>query len=291
VGVIKKYSNDRGGSLAALITFYGFLAVFPLLLLFITIAGLVLGSDTHAEHVIVNSALSEFPVIGDKLGDSIRALHKATPLAFAVSALGLLWGSLGVTNNIQRASAVMWGVPRREQATMPRRILRSLMLLGTIGASVVGSAVLAGISTIGGGRLNTSPAAYWAYTLVGAAAINLGAYALALHILAPAGTKWRSLLPGTLLGGIGWTGLEALGGFLVSHALRHTTELYGFFATVLGLVFWLSLGSQLFVYAGETNVVLAQHLWPRHLNDPPGRAEGAGAGGGEGQVAAASENS
>jgi uncharacterized BrkB/YihY/UPF0761 family membrane protein len=269
VGVIKKYGDDRGGSLSALITFYGFLSVFPLLLLLVTVVGLVVGVNTHAEKQIVNSALSEFPVIGANLGDSIKALHRATPLAFVASFLGLLWGSLGATNNLQRASEVMWGVPRHKEADLLRRVLRSVMLLGTIGAAVVGSAVLAGISTIGGSKASASPATYWIYTLVGAAAINLGAYLLALHILAPGGTRWRTLLPGTLIGGIGWTALETLGGVLVSHTLRHTTQLYGFFATVLGLVFWLSLGSQLFVYAGETNVVLARHLWPRHLDDPP----------------------
>ena len=267
--MIKKYGDDRGGSLAALITFYGFLSVFPLLLLLITVAGLVVGPNSHAENQIVHSALSEFPIIGTNLKDSIRALHRATPLAFIVSALGLFWGSLGVTNHIQRASETVWGIPRHQEAALLRRVQRSLMLLGTISAVVVGSTVLTGISTIGGGKLSAYPAAYWTYTLAGAAMVNLAAYLLALHILAPDGTRWRSLLPGTLVGGLGWTALETLGGVLVSHALRHTSALYGFFATVLGLVFWLSLGSQLFVYASEFNVVLARHLWPRHLDEPP----------------------
>jgi uncharacterized BrkB/YihY/UPF0761 family membrane protein len=269
VAVVKKYGDDRGGSLAALITFYGFLSVFPLLLLFVTIVGLVVGSNTHAQEQIVNSALSEFPVIGQDLGKSIHALHKATPLAFVVSALGLLWGSLGVTNHIQRASAVMWGIPRQKEADLIRRVLRGLLLLGTIGAAVVGSAVLAGVSTIGGGRLSSFPAAYLLVSLLGAGVLNLSAYLFSFHILAPAGTPWKALLPGTLIGGIGWTALEAVGGVLVSHTLRHSTELYGFFAIVLGLIFWLSLGSQLFVYAGEANVVVARHLWPRHIDDPP----------------------
>jgi uncharacterized BrkB/YihY/UPF0761 family membrane protein len=137
--------------------------------------------------------------------------------------------------------------------------------------AVVGSAILAGLSTIGGTSLLSSPAAYWAVTLLGAAAVNLGAYLLALHILAPRGTPWGQLVPGMFIGGIGWTILEAAGGLLVGHALRHSTQLYGFFATVLGLVFWISLGSQLFIYAGEANVVLAKRLWPRHLDDPPPR--------------------
>jgi uncharacterized BrkB/YihY/UPF0761 family membrane protein len=274
VAVVKKRGDDRGGQMSALITFYGFLAVFPLLLLFVTIVGLVVGPRSHLEHEIVHSALSQFPVVGTELGSSIKALHKPSTLAFVASALGLLWGSLGITNTIQRASETMWGVPRRHEASLFKRVGRGLLLLGTIALAVVGSAVLAGLSTVGGSTLSAYPAAYWSYTLLGAGAVNLAAYLLAFRILAPAGTGWRSLLPGTLIGGIGWTGLEILGGLLVSHLLRHTTQLYGFFAIVLGLIFWLSLGSQLFIYASQANVVLARHLWPRHLQDPPAQATG-----------------
>jgi uncharacterized BrkB/YihY/UPF0761 family membrane protein len=274
VAVVKKHGDDRGGQMSALITFYGFLAVFPLLLLFVTIVGVVLGPRSHLEHELVHSALSQFPVVGQELDKSIKALHRPSALAFVVSVLGLLWGSLGITNTIQRASETMWGVPRRHEASLFKRVRRGLLLLGTIALAVVGSAVLAGLSTVGGGTLSAYPAAYWSYTLLGAGAVNLAAYLLAFRILAPAGTGWRSLLPGTLIGGVGWTALEILGGLLISHLLRHTTQLYGFFAIVLGLIFWLSLGSQLFVYASQANVVLTRHLWPRHLDDRPPEAAG-----------------
>jgi uncharacterized BrkB/YihY/UPF0761 family membrane protein len=274
VAVVKKHGDDRGGQMSALITFYGFLAVFPLLLLFITIVGLVVGPRSHLEHELVHSALSQFPVVGQELDKSITALHRPSALAFVASALGLLWGSLGITNTIQRASETMWGVPRRHEASLFKRVRRGFLLLGTIALAVVGSAVLAGLSTVGGGTLSAYPAAYWSYTLLGAGAVNLAAYLLAFRILAPPGTGWRSLLPGTLIGGVGWTALEILGGVLISHLLRHTTQLYGFFAIVLGLIFWLSLGSQLFVYASQANVVLARHLWPRHLDDRPPEATG-----------------
>ena len=123
MAVLKKYGDDRGGSLSALVTFYGFLAVFPLLLLFVTVVGLVLRDYPQAEHHIIHSALAEFPVIGDKLASSISALHKPSPLAFAVSFVGLLWGSLGVTNHLQTASAIMWGVPRHKEAALLPRVL------------------------------------------------------------------------------------------------------------------------------------------------------------------------
>ena len=267
VAVLKKYGDDRGGSLAALLTFYGFLAVFPLLLLLVTIAGIVLGSHSQARERLIHSALAEFPVIGDKLGASITALQRATPLAFVVSAIGLLWGSLGVTNYLQQASATMWDVPRHREPGLVKRVLADCCCSARSPPRSSGARCWPGSRPSGvaprppGGLLGLF--ARWHRV------VNLGAYLLALHILAPAGTRWRTLVPGTVIGGLGWTALVLLGGLLVSHALRHATQLYGFFATVLGLVFWLSLGSQLFIYAGEANVVLARRLWPRHLDDPP----------------------
>ena len=45
--------------------------------------------------------------------------------------------------------------------------------------------------------------------------------------------------------------------------------MYGFFATVLGLLSWLYLGSELTLYAAEVNVVLTRRLWPRSILQPP----------------------
>lgn len=70
---------------------------------------------------------------------------------------------------------------------------------------------------------------------------------------------------------------------LVSHQLRHLSSLYGTFATVLGLIWWLALGSILTVYASEFNVVVTRHLWPRSLRDTRGRAGGGEDGLAEGE--------
>ncbi|HUZ09912.1 MAG TPA: YihY/virulence factor BrkB family protein [Acidimicrobiales bacterium] len=284
VGVIKKYGDDRGGSLSALVTFYGFLAVFPLLLLFVTVVGMIVGPSSPTEKAIVASALSQFPVIGTHLDENIHALSRGNPLAFVVSAVGLLWGSLGITNSVQQASARMWGVPRSQEPGLWARVLRSLMLLGVMGASVVLSSVLAGVSTIGHSLSGGQQALLQGLTLAGAAALNVAAYFVALRILAPPGTPARRLLPGTAFGGLAWTALQAAGGYLIGHQLHRATVLYGFFAIVLGLVFWLNLGSQLFLYSTEVNVVLSRRLWPRSLvGDAAGDAAGKDGDGGGGR--------
>src|SRR5262249_60346664 len=58
-------------------------------------------------------------------------------------------------------------------------------------------------------------------------------------------------------------------GFFVAHQLRHTSPVYGFFAIVLGLLWFLFLGAQVTIYAAELNVVRARRLWPRSLVQPP----------------------
>jgi YihY family inner membrane protein len=275
VGVVKKYGDDRGGSLSAIVTFYGFIAVFPLLLLFVTIVGIVVGRSSSAEERIVGSALSQFPVIGTHLRSNIHALSRGSPLAFAVSALGLLWGSLGITNALQLASARMWAVPRHQEPGLPARVWRGLQILGITAAAVVLSSILAGVSTFGATHLGGPRVVVRVLTIAGAAVLNVGAYLAALRILAPPATPVRRLLPGTLLGGLAWTALQAAGGYLLSHQLHRATELYGFFAIVLGMIFWLNLGSQLFLYSTEVNVVLHRHLWPRGLTDAPAAGDDA----------------
>jgi uncharacterized BrkB/YihY/UPF0761 family membrane protein len=78
----------------------------------------------------------------------------------------------------------------------------------------------------------------------------------------------REVWPGAVVGGLGWTLLQFAGALLVSHQLRHLSNLYGTFATVLGLIWWLALGAMVTVVAAEFNVVLTRRLWPRSFRRP-----------------------
>lgn len=275
MAVVRKYLDDRADALAALVTFYGFLAVFPLLLVFMTLVSLAAGPHTQTEKELVDSALAQFPIVGKQLQQNIRALNRGEPLLFMVSALGFLWGAFGITSWLQRASAAMWGVTHVRPPSLALRALRGLLLLVVLGAAIVLSSVATGASTIGaqffGGNAVIERVGAFTVGLV----VNVAAYLAAFRILDNEGVPTKRLLPGALLGGIGWTVLQALGGYLVGHRLERSSELYGFFAIVLGLVFWLNIGTQLFLFATELNVVHVRHLWPRHLTrlqvpEPPG---------------------
>src|SRR5580693_7126017 len=66
-GVVKKFGDDSAGTLAALIAYYGFLSLFPLLLVLTTVLGLFFAHDTALQDRIIHSAVGQFPIIGKQL--------------------------------------------------------------------------------------------------------------------------------------------------------------------------------------------------------------------------------
>jgi YihY family inner membrane protein len=263
VAVVKKFGDDRGGTLATSLAYSAFVALFPLLLLCVTVLGFVLGHSRSAEDAVLRSALVEFPIVGDQLVRSFRPL-RGSGLALAVGLVGLVWGGFGVTQTAQHAMAEVWNVPGVHRPNFVHRMGRSAAVLGIGGLGLLATSALASVSTFSGrvsaGRL----ALVLASTLLNV--VLLGA---AFRMTTPRTVPSRRLVAGVVAGAVAWTALQALGGWFVGHQLRHTTEVYGFFATVLGLMSWVFLGARTVLYAAEANVVLARRLWPRSIVQPP----------------------
>lgn len=267
--VVRKYSDDRAGSLTAQISHAAFLAIFPMFLVLLTVLGIVLHGNESLQNDIVNSALRQFPVIGSDLERNIKQLSSGNTLALVI---GLVWVFYGCTR-LSRASqvmmAVVWGIGRDELPTFWRWLPRAAGFLLVLGVGFVTGGAVAGLGAFG--RLGPASA------LVGLAlslAVNVlmywGAFVIVVHI-----PKGEHVWPGAVVGGVGWTLLQFAGAQLANHQLRHLSNLYGTFATVLGLIWWVALGALITVYAAEFNVVLVRHLWPRSIR--AGRPEPAGA--------------
>jgi YihY family inner membrane protein len=263
VAVVKKYGDDRGGQLAALVTYYGFLAMFPLLLVFVTVLGYLVHDDPGLRRDLLDTALADFPIVGDELRRNVGALG-GNGLGLVVGLLALVWGSLGVAQVSQHAMAQVWNVPGTSRPGFFPRLARSLLVLVVLGVAVLGTAALTAVVT-----LVPAGAAIPVLSTVLVVVLNVALYWLAFRVLTPAEIPTRALLTGAVVGGIAWTALQAVGGWLVARQLRNTSELYGTFGVVLGLLFFLYLAAEIMVYAAEINVVKARHLFPRSLAPPP----------------------
>jgi YihY family inner membrane protein len=261
-GVIKKFGDDRGSALSALITYYGFLALFPMLLVFYTVMAYVLSPSTQRE--LQTSVLNQFPVIGPQLLQNTDHPLHGNPLALAIGLLTLLWGALGVTQILQHTFQELWNVPGRARPGFVTRLVRSVTLFGALGLGIVATTAVSSLGT----ALNWGPLGSVLAALP-ALAVNLGLFFLMFRILSPSDTASRDLWPGVVFTAVGWQVLQTIGINLVSHQFKHTSQVYGVFGLVLALLSFLYLAAQLTVYGAEINVVRARHSWPRSILQPP----------------------
>jgi YihY family inner membrane protein len=261
--VMGKFRDDHGGALTTVIAYNAFFALFPLLLVVVTVLGFLLGRDSGFQQRLLRSAVAEFPIIGDQVQDNIHGL-RGSGVGLVIGLVAFGWGARGLTQVAQHAMAEIWNIPGRQRPRFWARQVRGLLLLVVFAVGLAATSLLTWVGSYGGKAVAVALA-----NLVAAAAVNVGLFLLAFRVLTPEQIPTRQLLAGAVVAGVAWQVLQAVGGFLVGHYLRHTSQVYGVFAIVLGLLFWLYLGARLTLYAAEVNVVAARQLWPRSLLQPP----------------------
>jgi YihY family inner membrane protein len=261
--VVRKFGDDQAGNLAAVLAYYGFFSLFPLLLVLVTVLGFVLAGHSELQRRILDSALAQFPVIGDQLGKDVGSIT-GSGVALAIGLIGTLWGGLGITQQAQNSMNTVWGVPRSEWPNFWLRLARGLGVLVVLGLGALGATLLSGLGTVSGlqvvGRV---------LPFAGTLLLNLALFLFAFKVLTSLPLPWRQFLPGTVLAGVAWTILQVVGGYYVTHQLKSASQVYGTLALVIGLLSWLYLGAQLFLYSAELNVVVAKRLFPRSMFPPP----------------------
>ena len=246
VAVWKKFGDDQAGNLAALIAYYGFASLFPLLLVFVTVLNIVLAHDPALRDQVLNSAFSHFPVIGTQLkaNASQHTLHGSAP-ALIIGLILTFLGARGVAAAAQNALNTVWGVPLSRRAGFPWSLLKQLGLI-----LAVGIGLLATRCVRAGGRERQrlgrvpprsarSPRPSWSTSGCSGS---------------PSGSPPRDHGPadaaGPVLSAIVWQILQLLGSYLVAHQLP-SSSVYGVFGIVLGLLAWLYLQAQFTLYAVE----------------------------------------
>lgn len=266
IAVLYKFIDDSGGYLASLIAYYGFLSLFPALLLFSTILGFLLRDDPQLQEQLLTSALSQFPVIGPQLGEPRRL--GGGSIGLVVGILGALYGGLGVAQAIQYAMNTAWMVPRNRRPNPIKARARSLLLLTTMGLTVVGTSVLSALGSSGAAYGATFGAGWPVLLTAGAVLINGCVFLLGFRVATVRRLTFRQIAPGALIAALVWQLLQSFGGVYVGHVIKNASATNGVFALVLGLLAFLNVAALAVVLCTEINVVRVDHLYPRALLTP-----------------------
>lgn len=258
--VIKKYGDDQAGQQAALLTYYGFLSLFPLLLVATSVADLLAQHNGHLRTRLLNDATSYFPVVGEQIQQNIHGSHE-TGLALITGLVVAVYGARGIANAVRGVLDTAWGTPRSRRSNFWIGLLRSMSLLFGAGLGLLLTTVLAGYATAALGHS-------FVFRLVPILINAVLLYFICMYtfIVGPSKRrKRRDVRLGAITTVVGLLILQTIGGYLITHELHRTSSAYGQFSLVLVIIFWIYLLAQVFTYAIEINVVHTFQLWPRSL--------------------------
>ena len=268
VAVFKRFGEHDGGRLAATLSYYSFFSVFPLLLVFVTILGLVLRNDEDLRTDLVDGALGQIPVIGSELStaDTIPGSGLVLVLGVATAA----WAGLGAVDALQHSLQVIADVPVRERGNFFVKKLREVAFLVLLAIGLALSTLVANVATL----FDVG----WIGGLGGLlATVVIDAVLLAMMFTVLPVRRWtlRQQLPGVAAGAVLLVALQQLGSFVVRRYIAGASDTYGTFAIVIALLSWFYLMSRVVLMSAELNTVLADGLVPRRLvsSAPPTDAD------------------
>jgi membrane protein len=268
LAITKKYSDDTGGYLAALLTYYGFLSLFPLLLVVVTVLQLWFKNDAHLKNDVTASISNYFPLLGNQLQANVHSMGK-TGLGMAVGLLLTIYGARGAADALRYILNNVWQVPKTRRSGFPANMLQSMAILAAVGVGFMATVAVSSFSSALGHAQWVKIAANVAGFLVAAGTMMVVTrQATARHI------PTRAMVGGVVMAAALIQLLLTFGGLILSHELKNLNSVYGTFALVLGLLFWLYLMAQIVVLSAEIDSVRHLRLWPRGLQlDKPTRAD------------------
>lgn len=245
-----RFNELHGGHLAGAITLAAFLSVFPLLL----VAAATLGFFSVGRPDLTGEVLEALalPTRGDaadfvrKVIDNAEQSRRAASL---VGLAGLLWSGLSLVGALQYAYNATWQVTGRGIKD------KAFGLLWLVGAGVV-FACSFGLTA----AVNFLPGFLAPLQILVALALSIGLFLWASKILPNRDIGWRPLLPGAVLGAVGFEVLKLVGGIYVPRAVASSSALWGSLGIVFAILAWLLIFGRLIVYSSVLNVV----LWERY---------------------------
>lgn len=265
IAIFYKFVDDQGNLLAAMLTYYAFVAIFPLLLLASSIFGFVLQGRPDLQEAALDSALAQFPIIGEELAKPDGLTGSVT--AVVLGSLVALYGALGLGQSVQNVMNTAWGVPRNSRPNPVLMRVRSLVLLGISGFAVL-------TVSVGSALVNTEVVEPWVnetlrWIIVLGTVLVITVVLSSIFRLAGAQVTsfWRAA-PGALFVALGWLGLQYAGTAYAQEVLARASSVNQPFALALGLIGLIFLAAVFGVLGIEVNVVLARKLWPRALLTP-----------------------
>jgi membrane protein len=265
-GVVKRtvseFRRDNLTDLAAALTYYGILAVFPAIIVLVSILGLVGHSATqplieNLGKVAPGTAKSVFTSAIDNLDKS----RGAAGIIFVVGLAGAIWSASSYVAAFMRASNAIYDIEegRPVWKTLPLRVGVTVVMMILLATSSVAVVLTGGLAKqvgnlvgVGSSAVQVWDIAKWPVLVVLVSFMLSILYWAAPNVKHPA---FRWLSPGSILAVAAW--LIASGAFALYVAnFSSYNKTYGALAAVVVFLVWLWISNIAILLGAELNAEL-----------------------------------
>jgi uncharacterized BrkB/YihY/UPF0761 family membrane protein len=253
VDTLDGWRRHLSGRNASVVAFFGFVSIFPLMLAATTILGFVLQDDEELQQRIIDGAVADIPVLGQQLQNDPTSLNGSV-WALVIGLAGALWGATKAFAGLQAALDDVWEVDVDHRASLPVQRAKALLGILIIGGAQIASIALATLVNAAG-----LPNAGRGVLTVANVVANVGALGLMYRFLTSASPTWRDVWPGAIIAGVLYTLLQYYGTDITLRIIEGSSDTYGQFAIVLGLITWLSLLAIASIMSAELNAAIVRY--------------------------------
>jgi membrane protein len=277
VAAWRRLRDNNGNQYAAAITYFSFLALFPLLLLAASIIGFVLHADPSAQQAFFAHLTDNVPgPLGETLKKSMQAAIDSRASIGVVGLVGVLLTGLGWVGNVRAAIDAVWGRTRAKVSFVRAKVANLLVLAGlglgaalSIGLTVIGTSVTDQLVRAVG--LDHVSAATVLLKLLGIALAVAGDLLIFWWVmvrLPQVDLPHRLAVKGPLLAAVGFEVLKIVGTYTIAHTANSPTA--GPFAGVIAILIWIQLVARWLLFSCAWTATLADHdaHQPPALDEP-----------------------
>ena len=268
MAVLKKFGEDQGGNLAAVLSYYAFFSLFPLVAVFVTLLGFVLESAPTVRAKVQSAVTSQFSNLAPQSGTFDR-IHGSW-WVLVIGVLAALWSGLAVANAAQTAFNGIYDVAYADRPDFIHRVGRSVVIV-LVGFLLLATTVVAGYISAPLGTHAPGAVSKTLSALV-SVALDFGLFLFLFQWLTARKITWRQALPGAVIAAVAFAVLQVTATTLITHYAQGAKQATAAVGAVIGILSWFYLQARITLLAAAVNVVLQFKLWPRAMRQPPGTA-------------------
>jgi membrane protein len=257
MSVVKGFTKDRVTNAAAAMTYYGIFSLFPLMLLFMALAGLALQSNEQAREQILTVVTGLLPQGQNQLQEVIAGVIDAKGAAAGIGVLALLWSALGWFQVIDYNVNQIWGVDK------PRSFVRGKLFALAMVAAIGGVALTSWVATAAISVLSAythvipGSAVLWQVAVSALSILTIAGAFLVLYRFAPRRQiDFADVWPAALTTALLWEATRRIVAFYLER--NDMISGYGPVGAAMALLFWVYISSIIVLLGAEIGYAIAK---------------------------------